>query len=179
MTARFLVLVLAIGLANTCLVQAQVAVPAELPAESPSSAKKHKQHKTAEATGSPTEIPASPARSESPTESPEARRSRKKPKIEATVTPAPSPTASPRFRLGNFFKPKSSLSASPSATPVIGSTGTATPAPAGGHRLVWVNTETHVYHKEGSRFYGTTKKGKYVSEADAIKEGDKAAAKEQ
>jgi hypothetical protein len=46
-----------------------------------------------------------------------------------------------------------------------------------GPGLVWVNTETHVYHKEGSRFYGTTKKGKYVSEADAIKEGDRAAAK--
>ena len=42
--------------------------------------------------------------------------------------------------------------------------------------MVWVNTETHVYHKEGSRFYGKTKKGKYVSEADAIKEGDRAAA---
>jgi len=41
---------------------------------------------------------------------------------------------------------------------------------------VRVNTETHVYHKEGSRFYGTTKKGNYVSEADAIKEGDTAAA---
>jgi hypothetical protein len=51
----------------------------------------------------------------------------------------------------------------------------ATPAAGGGHGLVWVNTETHVYHKEGSRFYGTTKKGKYVSEADAIKEGDRAA----
>ena len=55
----------------------------------------------------------------------------------------------------------------------------ATPAPGGGHGLVWVNTATHVYHKEGSRFYGQTKKGKYVSEADAIKEGDRAAAKGQ
>jgi hypothetical protein len=72
-----------------------------------------------------------------------------------------------------LFKPKSSVSASPSAAPVTGSTGTATPAPGSGRGLVWVNTETHVYHKEGSRFYGTTKKGKYVSEADAIKEGDK------
>ena len=51
--------------------------------------------------------------------------------------------------------------------------------PGGGPGLVWVNTETHVYHKEGSRFYGTTKKGKYVSEADAIKEGDRAAARGQ
>ena len=49
------------------------------------------------------------------------------------------------------------------------------PVPGGGNGLVWVNTETKVYHKEGSRYYGRTKKGKYVSEADAIKEGDRAA----
>jgi hypothetical protein len=167
------------GLASTCVVQAQTAVPAELPAESPSPAKKHRQHKMAEATGSPTQTAASAVTAGSPTESPKARRPRKKVKTEATATPSASPTASPRFRLGDFFKPKSSVSASPSAAPVIGSTSTATPAPSGGRGLVWVNTETHVYHKEGSRFYGTTKKGKYVSEADAIKEGDRAAAREQ
>ena len=42
---------------------------------------------------------------------------------------------------------------------------------------MWVNTDTHVYHREGSHFYGTTKKGKYMTEAEAIKEGNKAAAK--
>jgi ribosomal protein S17 len=40
--------------------------------------------------------------------------------------------------------------------------------------MVWVNTETHVYHQEASRWYGKTKKGKYVSEEEAIKEGDHA-----
>ncbi len=40
--------------------------------------------------------------------------------------------------------------------------------------MVWVNTETHVYHKEGSRWYGKTKKGKYMTEQDAMKEGDHA-----
>jgi hypothetical protein len=179
MTARFLVLVLVIGLANTCLVQAQVAVPAELPAESASTAKKHREHKRAEATASPAETAGSPATAESPTASPKARPSGKKAQTEATASPAASSTPSPKFRFGDLFKPKSSVSASPSAAPVIGGIATATPAPGGGHGLVWVNTETHVYHKEGSRFYGTTRKGKYVSEADAIKEGDRAAAEGQ
>jgi len=179
MGTRFLALISVIGLGITRVVQAQVAVPAEMPAESPSPAKKHPQHRRAEATASPTETAASPTMAESPTASSKARRPRKKAPPEATVSPAASPTASPKFRFGDLFKPKSSVSASPSAAPVIGGTGTATPAPGGGHGLVWVNTETHVYHKEGSRFYGTTKKGKYVSEADAIKEGDRAAAKGQ
>ena len=179
MTTEFLVLVSVIGLASTCVVQAQLAAPAQLPAESPSPAKKHRQHKMAEATASPAETRAAPAVAESPAESPTARPPRKKPNSEATPSLAASPTASPKFRLGDLFKPKSSVSASPSATPVTGSTETATPATGGGRGLVWVNIETHVYHKERSRFYGTTKKGKYVSEADAIKEGDTPAAKGQ
>jgi hypothetical protein len=179
MTAKFLVLALVITLADTCIMQAQVAVPAELPAESPAPAKKHRQHKRAEATPSLAETAASPATAESPAASPKARRSGQKAQNEATASPAPSSTPSPKFRFGDLFKPKSPVSASPSAAPIIGGTATATPAPGGGHGLVWVNTETHVYHKEGSRFYGTTKKGKYVSEADAIKEGDRAAAKGQ
>ena len=178
MTIKFLVLVSVVGLVSTCVVKAQTAVPPELPAESPSPAKKHRQHKMAEATASPVETAASPATAESPAASPKVRRG-KQAKTEATATPPASPTATPKFRLGNLFKPKSSVSASPSAESLTGSAGTATPAPGGGRGLVWVNTETHVYHKEGSRFYGATKKGKYVSEADAIKEGDRAAAKGQ
>jgi len=30
-----------------------------------------------------------------------------------------------------------------------------------------------MYHREGSRFYGTTKKGKYMTEAEAVKAGNK------
>jgi hypothetical protein len=41
--------------------------------------------------------------------------------------------------------------------------------------VVWVNTDSHIYHKEGSRFYGKTAKGKYMSESEAIKEGNRAA----
>lgn len=40
--------------------------------------------------------------------------------------------------------------------------------------LVWVNTTTKVYHKDGA-FYGKTKRGKFMTEADAQKGGFKAA----
>jgi len=47
-----------------------------------------------------------------------------------------------------------------------------TPNTAG---AVWVNTDTGVYHKQGSRWYGKTKHGKYMLEADAVKAGYKPA----
>jgi hypothetical protein len=41
--------------------------------------------------------------------------------------------------------------------------------------MVWVNTATKVYHKEGDRYYGKTKAGKFMTEEDAIKAGFRAA----
>lgn len=37
--------------------------------------------------------------------------------------------------------------------------------------LVWVNLNTKIYHLEGDHWYGRTKNGKYMTEADAIKAG--------
>ena len=42
---------------------------------------------------------------------------------------------------------------------------------------VWVNTESGVYHKSG-RWYGKTKQGKFMTEAEAKTAGYKAAEKE-
>src|SRR5258708_5916763 len=87
----------------------------------------------------------------------------------ASTTESPAASPSPGKRRADK-KAETTAAASPA---------TIAPAPGGGHGLVWVNTESHVYHREGSRFYGTTKKGKYMTEQDAINEGDKAAAKGQ
>lgn len=38
-------------------------------------------------------------------------------------------------------------------------------------RQVWVNTATGVYHYPGTRWYGHTKQGKFMSEADARGQG--------
>jgi competence protein ComEA len=37
--------------------------------------------------------------------------------------------------------------------------------------MVWVNTDSGVYHKEGDRWYGKTKEGKWMNQADADKAG--------
>jgi DNA uptake protein ComE-like DNA-binding protein len=63
-------------------------------------------------------------------------------------------------------KPSAASKSSPSIAAVSESAG---PPPVKG--MVWVNTETKVFHREGDKWYGNTKHGKYMNEADAVKAG--------
>jgi len=71
---------------------------------------------------------------------------------------APSAAAPPAARSGASAK----ASSEPAQTP-----------PEKG--MVWVNTDSKVYHREGDRWYGKTKAGKFMTEAEALKEGYRAA----
>lgn len=51
----------------------------------------------------------------------------------------------------------------------------ATPAAGGGPGKVWVNTSSKVYHCQDSKYYGKTKHGEYMMEADAKTKGFKVA----
>ena len=76
----------------------------------------------------------------------------------------------------------STAASKPSSTPSQ-SSSKAAPSPASqgspGPGMVWVNLDSKVYHYENSRYYGKTKNGKYMPEADAIKAGYRAAKNEK
>lgn len=50
-------------------------------------------------------------------------------------------------------------------------TPSAQPAPGGGAGQVWVNPASKTYHCQGTKWYGTTKAGSYMSESQAKAQG--------
>jgi DNA uptake protein ComE-like DNA-binding protein len=81
---------------------------------------------------------------------------------------APGPAA-PR---SSESAPKSSKMQSSSSESNSASKAPAQTPPQKG--MVWVNLDTKVYHKEGTRWYGKTKNGKFMSESDAVAAGYRA-----
>jgi hypothetical protein len=66
--------------------------------------------------------------------------------------------------------PSQPASAAPTKT-ASSSTAQGTPGPG----MVWVNTSSGEYHRQGDRWYGKTKQGKFMTEDDAIRAGYHAA----
>ena len=73
--------------------------------------------------------------------------------------------------------PASAPAPAPAPTPKAAAAPASMGTPAVGN--VWVNLDTGVYHYSNSRYYGKTKSGKYMSEADAMKAGYHAAKNEK
>ena len=68
-------------------------------------------------------------------------------------------------------KPSSTAPATTSASPTAPKTTETVQAPGGGADKVWLNTASNVYHCPGTRYYGTTKAGAYMTEAEAKAKG--------
>jgi DNA uptake protein ComE-like DNA-binding protein len=81
----------------------------------------------------------------------------------AAATPAKPSPAQPETKPSQPKRAQNSESVTP--------TTAQTPPEKG---MVWVNLSSGVYHREGDRWYGKTKNGKFMSESDAEKAGYRA-----
>lgn len=88
-------------------------------------------------------------------------------KITSLVTvgaAAPVPATTPAAAAPAKTTPPAAAPAKTGAAEIVAQTP---PAPG----MVWVNTSSKVFHREGDRYFGKTKQGKFMTEADAVKAG--------
>ena len=81
-----------------------------------------------------------------------------------SAAPAAAPKAAPTMAPAPAAAAPAAAPAKPAGAPVA-----AQQPPVKG--MVWVNLDSKVFHREGDRYYGTTKNGKFMTEADAVKAG--------
>ncbi len=104
--------------------------------------------------------------------------------VSGAAAAAPAPTPKSTAKASAPVSQPAPAAAAPSQPPPPATPSKPAPAAAAsqgspGAGMVWVNLETGVYHYQSSRYYGKTKSGKYMSEADAIKAGYHAAKNEK
>jgi hypothetical protein len=66
------------------------------------------------------------------------------------------------------IRPRVTASAATAMPPKIAALPAQTPPSPG---MVWANPDTRVFHRAGDPWYGRTKKGQWMTEADALKAG--------
>ena len=98
---------------------------------------------------------------------------------ESSAAPAPAPAAAPApapAPAPATYQPKPAPIQTPARATGAGQFTTAGEAQARcpGDKVVWVNTKgkSHAYHYAGTRWYGATKQGAYMCEADAKAAGN-------
>jgi len=100
---------------------------------------------------------------------------KKSSKSKQTRAAAPNPTAPTGAAASTV--PATTAKSAPANAAATKPAATQQTPPANSAGMVWVNTDSGIYHKPGTRYYGKTKQGKYMSEANAIKAGYRAAGK--
>lgn len=91
------------------------------------------------------------------------------PATAAATTAAPAATPAPAVAA----KPAPAAAPVAAAKPAAPAT-TSAAAPGGGPGQVWVNAASKTYHCAGSKYYGKTKQGEYMTEAAAKAAGNHA-----